>query len=461
MGLFDAIRVGLSGLNAAQMGMEAAQNNVANVNTPGYARLRANLEEVVVSTTPTLNLPGGVRVQGVEGLRDRILEARVATTESAVAGADSALRYLDQVESTVAPGGSSALGDPLAQFFGALTQLSARPEDPGLRAGVVDAGRSLATKLSQTATSLSGQLGDAQRELALHADRVNDLSDRIAALNRELAGTGGATASHAAVLTRRTALLDELAREVNVSTYVDSDEMLHVTLAQGQALVSGADAHHLAVDAIPGGGISLGTADVTAVLTGGAMGGILAARDATILPALARLDALASGLATSVNAQHHAGFDLAGNPGGDVYSVAASTGPGTVARSLKFLLSDGAQVAAGGAAAPGDGANAKALAALAADTSTVTTGTTPSSFSGAAAALSYATGSAAQKAQDDRATAGALNDQAVAAREALSGVSLDEEATDMIRYQRAFEASSRFLSTVSDLLSELIDSLGK
>jgi flagellar hook-associated protein 1 FlgK len=304
-------------------------------------------------------------------------------------------------------------------------------------------------------------LGDAQRELGLHADRANVLAARIATLNRELAGTGEATASHAAVLTQRTAALNELAREVDVRTYGDSDGMLHVTLAQGQALVNGTTSQTLSVDAVPGGGVKLGGTDVTQSITTGAIGGIIAARDATILPALSRLDSLAAGLAATVNQQHKLGFDLNGVAGTDIFATGPATGPGTVARGLQFLLSDGAQIAAAATPAPGDGANAQALAALADNPGTVTTGATLSSYTAAASALSYQAGTASQKVQEAQATAGALHDQAVAAREALSGVSLDEEAADMIRYQRAYQASARFLATVDQLLSDLVNSLGK
>jgi flagellar hook-associated protein 1 FlgK len=461
MGLFDALRVGLSGLTAAQAGLETAQNNVVNVNTPGYARLRPNLEEVVLSTNPTLNIPGGVRVTGSVGVRSSVLEARVASAESGVAGAEAALRQLGALESAVAPGGVSELGASVAALSPAFTRLAARPEDTALRQEVFAAADNVAGRLTRLGDDVSRQALEAQRELGLRAGRANELARGLAEVNVKLAQAWGDTASRSALLGRQTALMQELAKEVDIRSYTDEEGRLQVTLANGMALVAGGTAFALDVDSAPGGAVRLAGQDVTDAIGGGAVGGVLAARDAAILPTLGRLDAIAQGLAQAFNDQHALGFDAAGNPGGDVFAVGTGTQPGSVARGFQLVLAGPEAVAAAATPAPGDGDNALALADVAGRAGTVSVGGLALSVQEAIGQLTWQVGSSARSAADDEATQSALREQARSARDQLSAVSLDEEAADMIRYQRAYEASARFLQTVNELLVELMSTVGR
>src|SRR5207247_10389714 len=129
--------------------------------TPGYARLRPRFEDVVLGDG-SLNIPGGVQVAGIEGLRSQILDQRVAAAQSGLSGAQSSLRYLSQLEGAVAPGGQSALGDSVSAFFASLQQLTSRPEDPALRSGVIDAATTLAARLKGLADTTATAMSDAQ-----------------------------------------------------------------------------------------------------------------------------------------------------------------------------------------------------------------------------------------------------------------------------------------------------------
>src|SRR6185295_9045818 len=157
-------------------------------------------------------------------------------------------------------------------------------------------------------------------------------------------------------------------------------------------------------------------ADVTEEITTGAMGGILAARDSALVPALVGLDGLAASLASVVNTQHRLGFDASGAPGQDLFATGVVGSPGAVARGMGVLVSDPSALALASSPAPGDGANAQALAGLGARQDVVTVGATLQSFSGAIGTLSFQVGNASRKVQESADQESALRDQAVAAR---------------------------------------------
>jgi flagellar hook-associated protein 1 FlgK len=191
--------------------------------------------------------------------------------------------------------------------------------------------------------------------------------------------------------------------------------------------------------------------NVTSGLTGGSLGGTLQALTTSIPPLLGQLDTLAYSIATAVNTQNEAGVDANGNPGAALFTI-GTTAPGSAA-TIAAATTNGSLVAT---AAAGEGStgntNASALAAL--GTALIAGGQTASSY----LASTLATiGEAVTTANNDSTLQQATLTQLTTQRDALSGVSLDDEAADLSQYQRSYQAASQLFSIIDTLFASALN----
>jgi flagellar hook-associated protein 1 FlgK len=191
--------------------------------------------------------------------------------------------------------------------------------------------------------------------------------------------------------------------------------------------------------------INNGQVDVTADFTGGSLGGTLQARDQDLPSLLSSLDTLAFNLAGALNTAHSDGFDLNGNTGTNLFVPPAQVSG--AARNLQLQITDPSQLAASSDANPGGNGNLTALLAVA-DTPVVN-GQTPGGYY---SNLVFQTGNMVAKATSAQTASQPMLQQLQSQRDAISGVSLDEEATSLIQYQRAFQAAARVVNTIDECL---------
>jgi flagellar hook-associated protein 1 FlgK len=454
--LLSSLASAARALDAQRYGLDVAGQNIANVNTPGYTRRTIELSErLPVDDT---NAGGGVDVVGITAARAPLLDARLfhehpgASREAAVAD------QLTTIQGAIGAPGSS-LDASLAVFYGAFTSLAEDPTSSSVRQRVVASGQALARSFLDLAARLSTSQRDADAELRGNVDQVNGLARQIASLNASIiASVNGDTAG---LQDQRTIALKSLSSLIDIGVIQRSDGGLDVAIGNGRALVTGTNASAVSTSPTPPqnlSAISVGGADVTAEISGGRIGGLLRVRD-VLIPGYARgLDQLAYGVATDVNTRHRAGYDLDQNAGTDLF-----TQPASIAGAASSMAVNGAVVAntrlvaAAGAPVAGDNQNARALAAL--GDANITGGTaTPVDSWGQ---LVYRIGSDAQAAQQDQSAHDRVIQQLETMREQISGVSLDEEATMMLRFQRAYEANARFFSAVSQSLDVLMATVGR
>jgi flagellar hook-associated protein 1 FlgK len=454
MPISDILSAGRSSLIAQQRALKVNGNNIANVNTPGYTRQRADMQSVPGSAG------GGVRVTDVEQIVDRFVETRLLGQSSTAAGA-AARRDLLQGVQSLFPTGDASVNGALQDFFAAANELSAHPEDLAARNELLNRGEALATRLRGAAQGLADVQREADQRVTADVADANTLVSRIADLNRAIrideVSTGG-TANELRDQ-RRTALSD-LASKIGIRTVENDDGSIDVYTRNGVALVTGSDAaqlaanlgatlgldgsalHDVGVVAKDGGLIPLGSDP------GGEIGARLEVRDADVPAQAAALDAIANTLRTAVNGVQTdpAGRDLDGLVGTAFFS-------GTGAKDFAVALSDPRGIAAAQSANPNDNANALALANLQTATFGGLSGQT---LSGALGTLQSGVGGLVRDATDQATVENGLLSSVQAQREAVSGVSLEEEFTDMIRFQRAFQAAAQLVSVGDSMLQELL-----
>jgi flagellar hook-associated protein 1 FlgK len=455
--LSSSLGIAVRSLLAEQGALETTSNNIANVNTPGYAKQRPDLVEAPTVQLGSLVFGTGVQLQQITSLRDSILELRLHQETQQQGKLDAFIGSSQQIQSLLNEAAGNGLQAPLTAFFNSLSQLATNPSDMNLRQGVLTAAKNLAGAFNQTATNLVTLQSNVDRSVVQSVNGINDLTAKIAQVNAQVSAAVGSGQNAGAFIDQRDLLIRQLSAQVDVSVIDAGKGSITLTTSSGAPLVVGNQSFTLttATDATTGFQhvFSQGQ-DITAKITRGALAGQLQTRDTEIPSVLTGLDTLAAGLANSVNAQHQAGFDLNGAAGGNFFVPPPAGGVGAAA-ALQVALTDPAKIAASGTGAAGDNTNINAINAL--QSQAIAGGKTPMDFY---AGVVFNVGNDLATAQSAQQTQGLVLQQLQNMRGAVSGVSLDEEAANLIRFQRAFQAAGQVASVVNQLFDVAIN-LGK
>ncbi len=446
-----SLAVALSGLAAEQGALAATTNNVANVNTPGYSR------EVPVLTTNDPDVVGpltfgtGVDLQSIESIRDPILESQIQQETQTQGQLNSLVSALQQAQVNFNPS-SGDIGTAISNFFDSINQLSGNPADLSIRQGVITAADNLATAFNTTANNLTAQRSSLDQGVVQTVGQVNQLSQQIAQINGQISNLQNAGESAGTFIDQRTQLIDQLSNLVDVSV-IPTDNSLTLTTANGSLLVSGQQSYQLTTQTDPSGvqDVYAQNADITSTITSGQLGGLLNARDQQIPALQNQLDTLASGLANAVNGVQTAGFDLNGNAGTNLFNPPPAGGTGAAA-NLSVAITNPSLIAASSDGTSGSNGNAEAMYAL--STQAIVGGQTPTNYySTIVLNVGNATSNATAEQTASSQILQQLNDQ----NSAISGVSLDEEAANMVQYQQAYDASAQVVTTINDMMYTVVN----
>jgi flagellar hook-associated protein 1 FlgK len=458
MGLTQILSTALDGLNAQSVGLSTTGDNISNVNTPGYARREVELE------TRGQGL-AGVNVAGLQRVSDTVVERKQYQAIGLSSAASERDSQLGNVEGLFDDTGGSGLADAVSAFYASFSGLASNPTDPSARATVLSTAGALAGRLNDTANSIASQRSDIFAKAKDTVAEINAKSQKLATLNQQIVAAKAQGQDVTNLEDQRSKVLLDMSPLVDLTTIPQNNGSILVQ-ASGTTLVDGVTARTLALSLDTNGNMKLTAAigsgpgtDVTRYLTGGSLAGMKEARDTDLVQVAQNLDNFAYGIATTVNTVHAAGYGLDGVSGRDLFSVTATaTGAArSIAVSADVAGNPNAIAASSSATAlPGNSDNAVALSGLALQPAVG--GRSPSEAYGD---MVGDVGSRKQSSADDASMRSAVADQAKQARESASGVSLDEEMVALSKYQRAYEASSKVITTVDQLLGELMDTVGR
>lgn len=453
-GTFSGLSTALTALTSNRRGLDVAAQNIANANTPGYTRQRADLESIGGTTVPAMwsvyqGAGDGVTVAGINRLRDAFLDARSNAEHAAAGFLTNEQQVYSQIEQLVSEPGDNGLQAQLADVWATWHDVGNNPGDLAARDTLLQQAQTVTNSLNSRHEGLSSLFTATRDQLSALATEVNDTAGQVAQLNQAIIAANGGGLAANELADQRDKLVLHLADLTGASVLRHDNGGVDVLLG-GAALVSGGTVRSLAVTgahaleneaAVP---VTLRWQDngVPALVPAGQVSSVLQSLTTTVPSYADQLDKVAAALANTVNTQHAAGYDLAGAAGGAFFS-------GTTAATIKVAITDPRLVAA--SATPGgnlDGGNADAIAGLA----NLASGP-DLSYRELVANLGATAASVNQRAG----VQSTLMDNADAAVAAVSGVSLDEEMTNMITYQRGFEAAARVLSTVDSMLDTLIN----
>jgi len=451
-GLFGSLSVALSGLSVSQQEMETTSNNVANANTPGYTREVSDVTAADPVEIGSLNVGTGVVLEKIESLRDPILQIQINQATQQNSALNASLTQLQQIQTQFASD-SSGIGADISNFFNSLQQLSPNPSDLTLRQGVLTAADTLATDFNNAAQNLQTQRTNVDQNVVQMVTQVNSLTSQIASVDQQISNLQDANQGTNTLVDTRNNLIQQLSGVIDVQV-IPTDQGITLATSNGTTLVSGSQSFALTTQPVVGADgvqvqhIMAGTDDITNSLTGGSLAGLIQIRDQEIPSIETSLNQLATGLATNLNAANAKGLDLETPPvqGGPIFS-----GVGAAA-TLTVSISNPALLAASSDGTPGSNGNLANLSAVA--NQDVANGQTPID---AYSTLVGQVGSATSNTSADADSSGLILQQLQDQNGSVSGVSLNEEASNLIQYQAAYQAAARVVSTVNLLLLDAVN----
>lgn len=449
---FLGLRIGLSALQAHKRALDVAGQNMANVNTIGYSRQRANLKSVDAGSVSAIHsnwteTGQGVRVDSVGRVYDRFLQSRSLVEHSAQGSLARTQTALSRIELGLNEPSDNGLSAQIADFQAAWDDLANHPENAASRQQVVDRGQTLATGLRTLDHDLTSLRASTLTELGGVVGDVNDISRQVAQLNRQIQVaniSGNDTANE--LTDQRDQLVAHLAEKLGATVKAGENGSVDVFLG-GMQLVRGANAEQLrvAVGSPPAQNASV-VFDTTgqSAPVGGEAGGLVAVINDTIPRYRSQIGDVTTTIATEVNTTHQSGFDLNGAAGVAFFV----TGPNGIEVSSAIAADTKLLAVSSAAGTTRDGSVAAKLAALTGGQNAYTS-------------LVSRLGSEAASVNRQLATQQSVTTQVDAARDSVSGVNLDEEMVDLVASQHAYQAASRFISAIDSMLDTLINSTGR
>jgi flagellar hook-associated protein 1 len=483
---FHGLEIGKRAILSQQTALSATGHNIANANTKGYTRQEAVLQATHPLASPSPNngmipmqMGTGVEVSEFRRIREGYLDSQFQNNQQQAGYWEAKASSLSHLETVFNELSDSGLSNSLNRFWQGLQELAKQPESLAARVVVVANGKEVADNLNGIYSGIADYEKNLADLLQSKASEVNAAASELASLNQKIAQNIGAGKQPNDLLDRRDLLLDNLSKLVDIQVTPTVNGKVDISVG-GVKLVEGNTAGTFSVDPDNGGAAIAGT---PVELNGGEIKGLLETRGLTAangttvgrIPELrANLDLLASTIAESMNAIH------AGDEARSLDDIQArSLDPNAPLEKLLFfvdkddptqpptntgnmvvnpaLVEFPAKVAAASSDNIGDGSNAKALSDVFLQKMNI--GGTDTTIGDFYKKVIGQLGTDIQAAKQSSDNANAMVQMVDQRRQSVSGVSIDEEMTNMVRYQQAYNAAARYVSAVNDLLNTLINGM--
>ena len=455
IGSFFGLSIGASALAAAQAEENVAGNNIANDGTVGYTVETTNLVQGIPvpsaegSPTTTLGQFGsGVQVASITRTRDQFLDTSYRNANSQENTDQSLNTALSTAQAAFDEPGTNGINGALTTFFNDFSNVQNNPTDLGVRATAIGDAGSLAQLFNTTQANLTTANTQLSAQATSDIAQVNTDGQQIATLNSSIRSATLAGQQPNTLMDQRDQLLDQLSALTNITTQSNSDGTVNVSIGS-TSLVTGASSAT----------VNLGSLQSRGDLTEGELAGLTQAQS-SIGSYQSSLDTLASTVITQVNSLQQGGMGLDGSTGIPLFTGtnASTMGVNQTLVNNPQKLAAAAFTSASSTPPPGDGSNAGLIANLA--TSTLASGPLAgNTISGAYTTLVTSLASQISTSSANQQVASATVQQVQTQRQAVSGVSLDQEMTDMLQYQRSYQAAAQIVNVNDGMMNTLINTM--
>jgi len=445
MAISRLLEVGKRSLQSSQSAINTTATNIANVNTEGYTRRRANISNVNI----TGQIGIGVTVDDISRIHQGFLDKQLWGENHGLGKYETLNRTLTQVEATFADSTDGGVRAALEQFWSSWSELADDPESASAREIVRDSGSRLATALNSTHGDLLLQQEQAVRELDLQVAEVNRLTTEIAEVNTELTRVNSPE-----LLDERDRLINELSKKVNITVREGSNSAANISI-NGVELVSGGESLNLETTVSQREGVYTAVIHIPGFekeMDGlsGEIGALQEMVNRFVPQYLEDLNALTRAVAGGVNELHAAGANLDDITGLNFFDFAEG-GAGAIKVAPEILADAG--LIATRTPGSGDGNNDVVNAISALQSSDLLEGNTAAGFF---ADVMSGLGSQLQQARIAETSQELITGELLSQKDSISGVSLDEEMTRLVQYEQSYEAAARLVRTVDEMMDTLL-----
>ncbi|TCL64803.1 flagellar hook-associated protein 1 FlgK [Hydrogenispora ethanolica] len=464
---FFGVEIGKRGLMAAQKALDVISHNMVNAGTPGYTRQVANIVATDPFSYPSANaeisagqLGTGVDVASINRIRDLLLDEQIRKETSTLNYWNSQNDLLDQIERIMNEPSKTGIQSTLDAFWKSLQDLQgSKAADPSTRDIVASTAVTLTDYIKQTYNDLKNLRSTVDKQVQDTVKTINNYATQLADLNDQIGKVTIQGDQPNDLLDQRDIVLEKLSELVNIRVSFDQQNRATVTLGGG-TLVSGVEYNQLTTTPNPADPTISditwkGVADPASSkisVSNGMLKGLLDIRDTALPNMMADLDTLTSTLITEMNKQHQQGFDLEGKPGGMFFT---GTGAADIGVSADIQLNS-SKIAASATGASGDSGNSDKMAGIFQQKLfNGKTATIGEFFAGVVAKLGVDSASAQSRVKNQNLLVTSLNQK----RESVSGVSMNEETANSLIFNHAFDAASKVITTMDELLDVIINRL--
>ncbi|MFJ8246274.1 flagellar hook-associated protein FlgK [Peribacillus asahii] len=509
---FMGLETSKRALSVAQSALYTTGHNVANANTPGYSRQRVNLSATESFPSPALNSPRiagqlgtGVEAGSIQRIRDSFLDSQYRSQSSKVGYYSSLSESLTKMEEILNDPSESGLLNTMNNFWGSLEDLTTNTDNIGARAVVASSGQMVAETLNYYYNALTSVQEDLRYQIGVEQSGINTIISNIQSINEKISKVEPHGYVPNDLYDERDTLVDQLSQFMNVKVstvfpekygIVDkaaAEGLYNIELIQEDGssymppinLISvnhtgivGANTIEVQTDSATGAisGVKIGGTMLQDYKFAGALTGLIESagyvEDGTVKGAypdmLQKLNDMTQAFVNEFNYVHSQGFVVGDPPtkGGNFFEITAGKNAAQTIKVNADIIKDPSLIASGAKSnAAGDNENAHNLAAIKSkDFTQYESGNIPPGLNGTFdtyyAGVIGNLGVDSASVQKDYSNAQILATSVDKNRQSVSAVSLDEEMTDMVRYQQAYNAAARMVTLVDEMLDRIINGMG-
>jgi flagellar hook-associated protein 1 FlgK len=471
MGIQNVLQTGKSGMTTAKAGIATSGHNIANANTEGFSRQRIQSEAIVtqqLSGQGGLHVGEGSKVSRVERINDGYLEKQLREGGRDMAFHEEKQVFLNQVEDVFNEMNGDGLNRLVARFYNDFRKLSNDPSSEAIRQSVRESSQSMVNDFKRLRGEVEAVRAHIDNRIDGNMKELNVLGKELSELNGKIrqSETQGNDAND--LRDRRDQIVKKMNAFVDVAVHPDNNGNINVEVRGVGPLVTGVNVEEFSVHHAPAqedaGNVdgalqiarsSLGNNYITGQFQGGKIGALIETRDKSISAVLDRLDQLAYAVSSSVNDIHQKGFTQDGRTGVNFFAP-VDTVEGAAAR---LSLSQDIHGSVGNIAvglqpqAPGDNRNALAIANLQNIHMMNGGNTTVDDFYNS---IVSEIGVSSARNKEALGQQQSILTQLTKMRDQVSGVSIDEETTNLMQYQHAFDASARVIKVADEMMDTVL-----
>jgi flagellar hook-associated protein 1 FlgK len=448
----DLLSIGASGVRAYQSALATVGENIANVNSPGYTRRTVNIAEVAggSGSTNPYGAGNGVVMTGINRSSDVYASAALRASTSDLARTTGGADWLDRIQGALT---GNALTSRVTSFFASAQSLAAEPDSTALRTGMMSAAASAGIAFTATGKAFDQVDADIDSAGNQAAQTLTSLGDSLAKINESISRAQLGSTAAAQLMDQRDNILSQMSGIADITSRTDAIGRATVSFAgsTGPAFVQGVNSGMISYDRDSSGkiafSVTVGAVKNQIGATGGSIAGIVDGAE-RVTAIRQELDAVAKSFVGAVNDNQVAGLDQTGAQGVAMFTTGAK--PTDVSISATFT--SGSQIAAGKIAAAQGGGVRDSSNLTALEATRVSKG-----FETSLTALVTDNATAYKQKNTIADAQAAIRDGATTALSTATGVNLDAEAVDLMRFQQAYAASGRVIQVARETMQTILD----